>query len=104
MKIAPILLIAALVAGCVETSQTRSTTESTSAPAAAPAVKTPAALDAAATARVEKRVEEQLRKLEPEYWLRRGKEGEEAANAWLKSQAIKIKTREIEVERKALGQ
>lgn len=78
-------LLAACVlgaAGCVD---------SQDAPPAAPAAATPAApsaptLDAAGQARVEARVKD----LEPEFWTRRSRDGEAAANAWLQQKAVEI--------------
>ncbi|VDC20284.1 hypothetical protein [Pseudogemmobacter humi] len=55
-----------------------------------PAAAAEPVLDAAAKARVEAEV----RKLEPEFWLRRSRDGEAAANEWLRQQAQDISRRE----------
>ena len=73
------------------------------APKIAAATSTSVPLDAAARARIEARVETQVRALEPEFWARRSKDGEVAANDWLKRQAVTIKERETTAERKALA-
>lgn len=71
------------LAGCVAA-------EPPPAPAPQPAAAAEPVLDAAAKARVEAEV----RKLEPEFWLRHSRDGEAAANEWLRQQALEISRRE----------
>lgn len=81
-------LLAACVigaAGCVD-SQNAPPAAPASAAAATPAAPAAPSLDAAGQARVEARVKE----LEPEFWTRRSRDGEAAANAWLQQKAVEI--------------
>ncbi|WP_112310274.1 hypothetical protein [Pseudogemmobacter bohemicus] len=88
-RTAAVSLFAAVLmaaAGCVESPGV--TPAATTAPAApAPAEPT---LDAAGKARVEAR----LHALEPEFWTRRSRDGEAAANEWLRQKAVEISREE----------
>ncbi|MCL4066175.1 hypothetical protein M3484_06305 [Pseudomonas sp. GX19020] len=72
-------------AGCVENQATKPAAPPAVA-AAAPAAPAARPLDAAGQARVAAR----LKELEPEFWTRRSKDGEAAANAWLQQKAVDI--------------
>lgn len=73
----------ALIAACVDAPPPPATP-------AAPAQASEPVLDAAGKARVEAR----LHALEPEFWTRRSKDGEAAANEWLRQQAVRISREE----------
>ena len=88
-RMKPAILAAALLAfpgaGCVATPPAPALTQ----PAPVPAPAEPV-LDAAGKARVEAR----LRDLEPEFWTRRSRDGEAAANEWLRKQAVEFSREE----------
>ncbi|NPD16625.1 hypothetical protein HOY34_15640 [Xinfangfangia sp. D13-10-4-6] len=77
-----------LTAACVAPAAPPTT--AATAPAPAPAPQAEPVLDAAGKARVEAR----LRALEPDFWTRRSRDGEAAANEWLRKQAVEISREE----------
>lgn len=86
LALAALFAPALVLAGCVAEQP---------APATAPVMAHPpvpaaAPPDPAAKARTEARVAARLQELEPEFWTRRARDGEAAANAWLQRRAVEI--------------